>query len=380
MGFKSVKEVGFEEKSNQETEQELIEKRERELGLKKEEETIDKVVIKEDPVDNQEPEPEPENEPEPEPESIELDDEIVLSHIRKRLGKEDISYEDLLQEKIVEKELDEDLDALRRYKQETGRGIEDFVKLNRNIESENPDTIIAEYIALENPEYDQEDIEFEMSREFSYDEVMDDEDDIRAKKIAKKKKLALATKFLNEQKEKYKAPLESRESLVPDEEKEAYSRFKQSKQAQNEEQEKTAKKQEHFSAKTNELFSKNFEGFGYKVGDKQITLKVNDVDSVKNIQSDATNFISKHLDENGMLKDANAYHKALNAAMDPDALFKFAYEKGAADAIESDTKEAKNIDMKARTSGQTISDRPKVREVDANHGSRLTIKSNKNKN
>ena len=92
------------------------------------------------------------------------------------------------------------------------------------------------------------------------------------------------------------------------------------------------------------------------------------------------NFIGKHLDENGMLKDANAYHKALNAAMDPDALFKFAYEKGAADAIEKDTMEAKNIEMKARSSNQVVNEGSRVREVNASHGSGLRIKSSKNKN
>ena len=92
------------------------------------------------------------------------------------------------------------------------------------------------------------------------------------------------------------------------------------------------------------------------------------------------NFIGKHLDENGMLKDANAYHKALNAAMDPDALFKLAYEKGAADAIEKDTMEAKNIEMKARSSNQVVNEGSRVREVNASHGSGLRIKSSKNKN
>jgi len=375
MGFTSVKEVGFEEKSAVELEQELVAKREQELGIENND-NVEKVIINTDPpVGTEEKVINTAEVIEPE-----IDDEIVLSHIRKKYNREDLSYENLLQEKIVEKELPEDIEALRRYKQETGRGIEDFVKLNRNIDAEDPDAIIAEYIALENPEYDREDIEFEMSREFSYDEDMDDEDEIKAKKIAKKKKLSLARKTLNEQKEKYRAPLESRDGFIPEDEKEAYSRFKQNTQAQNEEQEKSIRKKEHFSSKTNELFSNNFEGFGYKVGEKQITFKVNDVETVKNVQSDAMNFIGKHLDENGMLKDATAYHKALNAAMDPDALFKFAYEKGGADAIERDTREAKNIDMEARRTGQVIKDSPKVREVNASHGSKLVIKSNKNKN
>ena len=90
------------------------------------------------------------------------------------------------------------------------------------------------------------------------------------------------------------------------------------------------------------------------------------------------NFINKHLDENGLLKDANAYHKALNAAMNPDALFKFAYEKGAADAITKDAKEAKNVDMKAKSTQQKVSEPQKYRVVNPGSGNRLVIKS-KNK-
>jgi hypothetical protein len=192
MGFTSVKEVGFEEKSAVELEQELVAKREQELGIENND-NVEKVIINTDPpVGTEEKVINTAEVIEPE-----IDDEIVLSHIRKKYNREDLSYENLLQEKIVEKELPEDIEALRRYKQETGRGIEDFVKLNRNIDAEDPDAIIAEYIALENPEYDREDIEFEMSREFSYDEDMDDEDEIKAKKIAKKKKLSLARKTLN---------------------------------------------------------------------------------------------------------------------------------------------------------------------------------------
>ena len=158
----------------------------------------------------------------------ELDDEIVLSHIRKRFNRDDISYDNLLQKEIVEADLPEDLEALRRYKKETGRGISDFVKLNRDIDSEDPDAIIAEYISTSNPEFDREDIEFEMDTKFSYDEDMDDERDIRSKKLAKKKTLAEAKKFFTEQKEKYRAPLESREGFIHESEKELYSRYKSS--------------------------------------------------------------------------------------------------------------------------------------------------------
>lgn len=155
---------------------------------------------------------------------------------------------------------------------------------------------------------------------------------------------------------------------------EAYEHYRKSNEKLSEQKELNRKKSEHFSSKTNDLFSNNFEGFGYKVGDEEIVYKVNDPNSIKDVQSDAMNFINKHL-EDGYLKDANAYHKALNAAMDPDALFKFAYEKGAADAITKETKEAKNVDMKARPTGSTtIKSNVKIRSVDNERGNRLVIR------
>ena len=384
MEFKSVKSVDATEKSTQEIEQELVAKHEKEQGTEQKEE-IAKVSLAEDkteePVNQEEPVAESKSEEKEEvieEKPVELDDEIVLSHIRKKFGKEELSYDDLLQKEVVEKELSKDLEALRKYKQETGRGIEDFVKLNRDFDNESPDAIIAEYISTQNPEFDRDDVSFEMSRNFSFDEDEDEEVEIRSKKIAKKKMLAEARRFFNDQKEKYKAPLESRDGFIPNEDKELFEQYKQSTKQQEANKEDITRRSEHFSKKTNELFSKNFEGFGYEVGEEKVTFKVNDVDKVKDVQSDAMNFINKHLDENGLLKDANAYHKALNAAMNPDALFKFAYEKGAADAITKDAKEAKNVDMKAKSTQQKVSEPQKYRVVNPGSGNRLVIKS-KNK-
>ena len=308
----------------------------------------------------------------------EIDDDSVLSYIKNRYNKDITSVDELFETTNGNEELPEDVATFLKYKQDTGRGIDDFVKLNRNFDNESPDAIIAEYISTQNPEFDRDDVSFEMSRNFSFDEDEDEEVEIRSKKIAKKKMLAEARRFFNDQKEKYKAPLESRDGFIPNEDKELFEQYKQSTKQQEANKEDITKRSEHFSKKTNELFSKNFDGFGYEVGEEKVTFKVNDVDKVKDVQSDAMNFINKHLDENGLLKDANAYHKALNAAMDPDALFKFAYEKGAADAITKDAKEAKNVDMKAKSTQQKVSEPQKYRVVNPGSGNRLVIKS-KNK-
>jgi len=69
---------------------------------------------------------------------------------------------------------------------------------------------------------------------------------------------------------------------------------------------------------------------------------------VKDTQSDINNFIGKFLDNNGQMSDEAGYHKALYAAMNPDAVAKHFYEQGKADALKTSINESKNIDMKPR--------------------------------
>lgn len=376
MEFKVVREVPFEEKSSQEIEQDLLAKHEKEQGIETEE-NVEKITSQSSENEETiEKATENENEIVQEASQVEeIDDEKVLSHLRKKTGRDDISYDNLIETEKVEIELPEDLEALRRYKAETGRGINDFVKLNRDLNAEPPEALIKEYLLATNPEFDDEDVEYEMRRSFSYDEDFDNDDDKKAKEIQKKKTLAKAKAYLTEQKEKYKAPLESSTSFIPETEKEAYARFKESLSNQEQDKENLIRKQEHFSKKTNELFSDNFEGFEYGSGDNKTVLKIGNVDTVKSAQSNAMNFMSKHLDENGMLKNAMEYHKALNAAMDPDALWNAAYEKGIADAITKSTKEGKNIDMSPASATREQGKKPMVREVNPDNGSRLTIRT-----
>jgi hypothetical protein len=64
-----------------------------------------------------------------------------------------------------------------------------------------------------------------------------------------------------------------------------------------------------------------------------------------------------------MLKDAKAYHKAMYAATHADEIFKHAYELGAAEAIEAEAKEAKNINMGKKKPESGSRKTPAVQEV-----------------
>jgi len=69
------------------------------------------------------------------------------------------------------------------------------------------------------------------------------------------------------------------------------------------------------------------------------------------------------LDENGIIKDATSYHKALFAATNADAMAKYFYEQGRADATDGIVKETKNIDMSVRDNKGVETGVPKIRLV-----------------
>jgi hypothetical protein len=285
--------------------------------------------------------------------SQEIDDEVALNYLRKKYNQEDLTYDSLLQVKIeekevikeVERELPADVSAFFKYKQETGRGMKDYVKSVVDVSAMPDDKIIAKDIALKNPEFDSEDVKFEMNRLFGVDD-MDDESDSRQKSIAKKRRLGEARQSMSDHYEKYKTPLESSDGLFSMEDRDLLKKAKSEQLSQKEISDLSAKKQEFFSAKTNELFSDKFKGFEFTVGeDKSKSFEVEDVAKTRENQLSALNFVNSHLDEDGMLKDAKKYHKALYAATNADKLVKWAYELGASEAVESDAREAKNIDM-----------------------------------
>lgn len=176
-------------------------------------------------------------------------------------------------------------------------------------------------------------------------------------------------------KEKYKAPLESSSADLPEEYKEAFSFYSQ----YNEQSKKEAQLQEErskvFLEKTNNLFTEEFKGFEFDLGDKKQLFTPKDVSKVKEVQSDITNFFNQHIDENGYVKDAASYHKALFAASNADAMAKYFYEQGVADATSGLVKETKNISMSVRDN-KPVENKGglKYREVSPDLGRSLKIK------
>ena len=358
----TVRDIGAgEERSMQEIEQELLDKHEEKFNNESTNEVTNDVVTEEVIQETTTPE---------------LKDEDVLSYIKGRYNKDINSVDELFKEREANEELPSDVSAFLKYKKETGRGIDDFMKLSKDFNALSPEKLLAEYYSATESDLDDEDINYMIEDKFGYDPDFDEEKDIKKKEIAKKKELAKAKKFFEDQKEQYKSPLESRGSSVPDEDKEGYNAYKKYVQDAQTVQQESYKKSEYFQKKTEELFNQDFKGFDFNIGDKDLKFLPGDPADLKKSQSDLTNYISKFLDNDGLISDAVGYHRSLSVAMNPEKFARFFYEQGKAEALLDTAKQTKNIDMEVRTSPQSISSSGvKVKSVDDGGGRGLKFKS-----
>ena len=357
-----VRAVDFEEKSVAEIEQQLLNDHAEKNGTT-EEEVVDTVVVDTPIIEET-------------PQEIEIDDNRVLSYIGKRYNKEIANLDELFEQRSNNEDLDPEVATYLKYKKETGRGIEDFIQLNKDYDSMDQDQLLFEYHKGVDKDLDVDDIKFDLESKFAYDADYDDEKEIKKKQLAKKRELTKAKEYFNGLKEQYKVPLESRESLVPNEEKETYEAYKSYKQAASQADEEQQKKSKYFSDKTNELFSDKFEGFGFNIDEnKKVVYKPGDSTDLLKEQSNLENFVSKFLNDEGYLKDAEAFHRSIAVASNPEKFAKFFYEKGMAEAVGSVARESKNIDMTRQATQISPPQGMKVTALDDGRNGRLVIKS-----
>ena len=261
-----------------------------------------------------------------------------------------------LQEEVVEAieeakeagvELPENIQKVVDFINDTGGTLEDYVRLNTDYASLNEDQLLREYYQNTNPNLDSEDINFLMEDKFSYDEDVDDERDIRRKKLERKQTLSKAKDHLDGLKNKYYEEIKAGSRLNPEQQKavEFFNRYNK----ESEESAKIADKQlKRFQQETGKVFTDKFEGFDYSVGDKKYRFKVNNAEGVKETQSNINNFIKKFLNEKGEMSDAKGYHKSLFTAMNADKVAQHFYEQGRSDALKESVAKAKNVDMNPR--------------------------------
>lgn len=266
--------------------------------------------------------------------------------------------------------LPENVEKLVKFMEETGGSVEDFVLLNRDLSKYNDGDLLREYYKQSKP-WDSQEVSEYMEDNFSYDED-DDPREIRSKKRAFKEELFNAKKFLEGNKEKYYADLKlKKQTDIPQEYKEALEYYNTYQQNAESNKQLT----ESFLQKTEDVFSQDFKGFDFQVGNNKYRYKVNNVNDTKTQQSDINNFVKQFLGEDGQIKDAKGYHKALFTARNADKLAEHFYEQGRADALRQSAKEAKNINMDPRQEGVIkTSTGQKFKVVSGDSSSKLKIK------
>jgi hypothetical protein len=375
-----------EEKSVQEVEQELLDKHEEKFNdsseTKEDNPQVKMDFVEESVVEDtsKTEEEKIEDTPEPVEEPAELSEQDVLSYIGKRYGKEINSLDELSAAREEAEELPEDVAAYFKYKKETGRGIEDYVKLQRDFSAMNPDSLLREYLTVTEGEgLDPEDID-SLMEDYSWDEELDDESVIKKTKLAKKKTIAKAKKFFNEQKELYKQPLESRPAVDSQSNNEELQEYRQYLESVKTQQQESEAKRDWFLKETDKVFTEDFKGFDFVLDDKTVTFSPGDAQTIKKTQETPMNFINKYLDDKGLIKDAAGYHRALSIAMNPDKFAKFFYEQGKSEATEDVIRKTKNINMSERRAPEVTNKGGfQVKSVNPDSGRGLKIRSIKRK-
>ena len=276
-------------------------------------------------------------------------------------------------EKVLGKQLPENIEKLVSFMEETGGTIEDYTRLNADYSSIDDNTLLKEYYKKNKPYLDDSDVSL-LLEDFEYDEDLDEEKDIRKKKLAFKEEVAKARNFLEETKSKYYDEIKLRSGVTQEQQKamDFFNRY-------NKEQEQAQQQHLQFKESTNKLFGDNFEGFDFKVGEKTYKYSIQNKDKVAERQSDITNLVGKFLDENGNVIDAAGYHKAMYAAENVDRIAAHFYEQGKADAVKDVVNNSKNLSSsKARsTQGEVFIGGFKVKAISGADSTKLRIKTKK---
>ena len=310
------------------------------------------------------------------PETEGINDVDVLSYIKNRYDRDIQSIDELFDARQQNEELPEDVASFFKFKKETGRGMQDFMKAQQDVENISDTELISTYWSDTKPHLDSEDVKFEFNKKFGYNEDEDDESLVRERKIAKKAELAKAKTHFNDVQAKYKTPIsESGEGGFS---KEDYEEFTAYKEAQNQARTQQEEKSRYFTEKTNDVFNDEFEGFNFTINDNNFSYKPGEANKMRESQSDLQNFMKQHLTDEGYIADARKYHRALAAAMNPDAFARYFYEQGQSDQVTESAKRSKNINMgdDLRRSPQgKVSSGFKVASVPTSHGNGLRIRS-----
>ena len=298
------------------------------------------------------------------------DSEIDTKEIQKEVK------EAVRDQKVLGKPLPENIEKLVSFMDEVpGSTIEDYVRLNADYSNVDNSTLLREYYKNTRPHLDYDEVNFLLEDNFKYDEEVDEERDVRKKKLAYKEEVGKAKSYLDGLKDKYYDEIKLKSNVNPDQQKavDFFNRY-------NEDEVVRTKQREEFERVTKDTFNKDFEGFDFDLGEKKFRYGVKNPSEVVENQLDITHFVTKFLADDGSLKDPKGYHKAMYAARNADTIAQHFYEQGKADAVKDVVAKSKNITTEARkegSAGSVFVNGIKVKSISGADSSKLKIKTRK---
>jgi len=316
-------------------------------------------------------------------EPVEEKETPIIQEIKEEEIKEEVKEitkelkEAVRDEKVVGRQLPENVEKLVSFMEETGGNVEDYVRLNTDYSKVDDNSLLREYYKNTKPHLDHEEISFIMEDSFKIDEDLDEERDVKKKKLAFKEEIAKAKNFLEETKSKYYDEIKLRPGVTQEQQKamDFFNRYNENKKI-------AADKHEQFVNTTKEYFTKDFKGFEFNLGDTKFSYNINNTEEVIDQQSDLEKFVGKFLNEEGRIDDHKGYHKALYAARNADTIAKHFYEQGKSDGIKNIVNKSKNIDTASRPQNNEdlFINGFKVKAISGVDSSKLKIKTKNNKN
>ena len=264
------------------------------------------------------------------PEPVQAEESFLEEITEEEVVEAAEELEEQVEQALVEAdagvELPENIQKVVEFMNDTGGSLQDYVKLNTDYSQLNESQLLREYYETTRPHLDKEDVDFIMEDKFAFDEDIDEERDIRRKKLAKREELAKAKSHLDGLKSKYYEEIKGGSRLAPEQKKavDFFNRY------------------------------------------------------TKETQSDINNFVKKFLNENNEMSDAKGYHKGIFTAMNADSIANHFYEQGKADAMKTSISKSKNVQMGARGVHNEVKAPGGwgLRAVDSgDSGSKLKIKS-----
>jgi hypothetical protein len=312
--------------------------------------------------------------------------EEIIEEETKEEPKEEVKEEvQELQDKVEEAvqssqdtgiELPENIQKVVDFINETGGTLEDYVKINQDYSNIDDSTLLYQYYNQTKSHLTKDEIDFLIEDNFNVDEEIDEPRDIKRKKLAYKEEIAKAKSYLEGLKDKYYEEVKLGSKLTDDQQK-AVEFFNTYNAEQSEQQKLNEKQTEHFNNESKKIFTNDFKGFEFNVGDKKYRYNVKDAKQVQDRQANILNVLDKYISKDNMLQDAKGYHKALFVADNADAIANHFYEQGKADAIKKLDAESKNINMDPRKTGTVETGGVKIRAISGDDSSKLKIKLRK---